>query len=42
MKINYKPTFNIFLGFTLFLAVSLSSCNEAEKKKSAETKTLAV
>ena len=42
MKMNYKPTFNIFLSFTLVLAVSLSSCNEAVKKKSAETKTVAV
>lgn len=39
---NYKPTFNIFLSFALVLVIALSSCNDADKKKSVETKTLAV
>ena len=39
---NYKSTFNIFLGLALVLTISSSSCIEAKQKKSVETKTVAV
>jgi hypothetical protein len=42
MKMNYKPTFNIFLSFVLVIVISLSSCKEAGKKKMVGTKTVAV